>query len=136
MSARTKARKRALDILFESDLRGTDPAEVLVARRDQADPPVGAYSAELIAGVQANRARIDELIATYSQGWDLDRMPPVDRNLLRLGIYELLWSEEVPTAVAIDEAVELARTLSTDESPSFVNGVLGRIAKLKEKSTL
>ncbi len=136
MSARTKARKRALDILFESDLRGTDPAEVLIARRDQADPPIGAYSAELIVGVQANRARIDELIATYSQGWDLDRMPPVDRNLLRIGIFELLWSEEVPTAVAIDEAVELARTLSTDESPSFVNGVLGRIAKLKEKSSL
>lgn len=136
MSARTKARKRALDILFESDLRGTDPAQVLIDRRDQADPPIGPYSEELIAGVQANRTRIDDLIATYSQGWDLDRMPPVDRNLLRIGIYELLWSQEVPTAVAIDEAVELARTLSTDESSSFVNGVLGRIAKLKDKSSL
>jgi N utilization substance protein B len=135
MSARTKARKRALDILFEADLRGTDPAQVLIARREQADPPVGAYSEELIAGVQANRARIDELIATYSQGWDLDRMPPVDRNLLRIGIYELMWSQEVPTAVAIDEAVELARTLSTEESSSFVNGVLGRIAKLRDKSS-
>jgi len=136
MSARTKARKRALDVLFEADLRGTNPADVLIARRDEADPPIGAYSEELVAGVQANRARIDELIATYAQGWDLDRMPPVDRNLLRIGIFELLWSQEVPTSVAIDEAVELARTLSTDESSSFVNGVLGRIAKLKDKSNL
>lgn len=135
MSARTKARKRALDVLFEADLRGTDPAEVLIARQEEADPPIGAYSEELVAGVQANRSRIDELIATYAQGWDLDRMPPVDRNLLRIGIFELLWSE-VPTAVAIDEAVELARTLSTEESASFVNGVLGRIAKLKDKSSL
>lgn len=136
MSARTKARKRALDILFESDLRNTDPAQVLIDRRDQADPPVGAYSEVLIAGIQSNRARIDDLIATYSQGWDIDRMPPVDRNLLRIGIYELLWEEEVPTAVAINEAVELARTLSTEESSSFVNGVLGRVAKLKEKTSL
>lgn len=135
MSARTKARKRALDILFEADIRGTDPAQILILRRDQADPPIGSYSEELIAGVQANRARIDELMATYSQGWDLDRMPAVDRNLLRIAIYELMWSQEVPTAVAIDEAVELARTLSTDDSSSFVNGVLGRIAKLKDRSS-
>jgi N utilization substance protein B len=135
MSARTKARKRALDILFEADIRGTDPAQILILRRDQADPPIGAYSEEWVAGVQANRARIDELMATYSQGWDLDRMPAVDRNLLRIAIYELMWSQEVPTAVAIDEAVELARTLSTDDSSSFVNGVLGRIAKLKDRSS-
>ncbi|HUW78143.1 MAG TPA: transcription antitermination factor NusB [Candidatus Nanopelagicaceae bacterium] len=134
MSARTKARKRALDVLFEADIRGSDPLQVLIDRRDQADPPINVYSEELVTGVQANRGRIDELIATYSQGWDLDRMPPVDRNLLRIGIYEMMWSEDVPVAVAIDEAVELARTLSTEESSSFVNGVLGRIAKLKEKS--
>ncbi len=135
MSARTKARKRALDVLYEADMRGTDPALTLIARRDQADPPISAYSAELVTGIQENRTRIDELIATYSQGWDIDRMPPVDRNLIRIGIYELLWSQEVPTAVAINEAVELARTLSTEESASFINGVLGRIAVLKETRT-
>jgi len=135
VSARTKARKRALDVLYEADVRGADPALILIARRDQADPPIGAYSAELVAGVQENRTRIDELIATYSQGWDIDRMPPVDRNLIRIGIYELLWSQEVPAAVAINEAVELARTLSAEESASFINGVLGRIAVLKETLT-
>lgn len=131
MSARSKARKRALDVLFESEQRGVGALELL-ARRD-ADPEVvvNPYTAELVEGVVAHRARIDELIGTYAVGWSLDRMPAVDRTVLRLGVYEVLWSNDVPDAVAVDEAVELARSLSTDDSPSFVNGLLGRIVELK-----
>ncbi|HEV7756492.1 MAG TPA: transcription antitermination factor NusB [Mycobacteriales bacterium] len=130
-SARGKARKRALDVLYEADLRGTDPLGTVADRLAQADPPVPAYTVELVEGVTGRRARIDELIATYSEGWTIDRMPPVDRNLLRVAIYELLWCDSVPDAVAISEAVELAKDLSTDESPRFVNGLLGRLQLLK-----
>ncbi|HEY0486282.1 MAG TPA: transcription antitermination factor NusB [Mycobacteriales bacterium] len=129
--ARGKARKRALDVLYESDLRGVDPVATVADRMAQADPPVPGYTVELVEGVTARRARIDELIATYSEGWTLERMPPVDRNLLRVAIYELLWNDDVPDAVAISEAVELAKDLSTDESPRFVNGLLGRLQLLK-----
>ena len=131
MSARGKARKRALDVLFESEQRGVPASAVLAARRDLADPPVGDYTVELVEGVTAHRERIDELISTYAEGWTLERMPAVDRNVLRLGAFELLWSEDVPDAVAISEAVGLARDLSTDESPAFVNGLLGRLLDLK-----
>jgi N utilization substance protein B len=130
-SARGKARKRALDVLYEADLRGADPIGTMAARLAQADPPVPDYTVELVEGVTGRRARIDELIATYAEGWTLDRMPPVDRNLLRVAIYELLWCDSVPDAVAISEAVELAKDLSTDESPKFVNGLLGRLQLLK-----
>jgi N utilization substance protein B len=130
-TARGKARKRALDVLYEADLRGVDPVTTVADRLAQADPPVPAYTVELVEGVSARRVRIDELIATYSEGWTLDRMPPVDRNLLRVAIYELLWCDSVPDAVAINEAVELAKDLSTDESPRFVNGLLGRLQLLK-----
>jgi N utilization substance protein B len=129
--ARGKARKRALDVLYEADLRGVDPITTVADRLAQADPPVPQYTVELIEGVTGRRARIDELIATYSEGWTLDRMPPVDRNVLRIAIYELLWCDSVPDAVAISEAVELAKDLSTDESPRFVNGLLGRLQLLK-----
>jgi transcription antitermination protein NusB len=129
--ARGKARKRALDVLYEADLRGIDPVTTVADRLAQADPPVPEYTVELVEGVTARRARIDELIATYSEGWTLERMPPVDRNLLRVAIYELLWNDDVPDAVAISEAVELAKDLSTDESPRFVNGLLGRLQLLK-----
>jgi N utilization substance protein B len=129
--ARGKARKRALDVLYEADLRGVDPITTVADRLAQADPPVPQYTVELIEGVTGRRARIDELISTYSEGWTLDRMPPVDRNLLRIAIYELLWCDSVPDAVAISEAVELAKDLSTDESPRFVNGLLGRLQLLK-----
>jgi N utilization substance protein B len=131
VAARSKARKRALDILFEADLRGTDPVATLAERVAAANPAVGDYTVELVEGVAAHRARIDEMLATYAEGWVLERMPAVDRAILRLGVYELVWRDDVPDAVAIDEAVELAKSLSTDESPRFVNGVLGRIVLVK-----
>ena len=131
MSARSKARKRALDILFESEARRESPFDVLESRTIQADPPVTSYAAELVRGVQAHRDRIDELLSEHSRGWALDRMPAVDRNVLRIGVYELLWADDVPDGVAISEAVLLARDLSTDASPTFVNGLLARIAGLK-----
>ncbi len=137
MSARHRARKRALDILFESDLRQMPIADVLaeaVARRDESgDPALNPYTVDLVRGVGDHRERIDEILSTYSLGWTVDRMPAVDRNALRIGVYELLWGD-VPDAVAIDEAVELARELSTDESPAFVNGLLARVRD--ERGTL
>ena len=94
-------------------------------------PPVPEYAAELVRGVQAHRERIDELLSSHAVGWTLDRMPAVDRNILRIGTYELLWADDVPDGVAISEAVQLARELSTDASPSFVNGLLARLLELK-----
>jgi len=129
VSARSKARKRALDVLYEADVRGSDPLATLADRVAMADPPVNDYTVELVEGVAASRARIDEILSEYAEGWSLDRMPDVDRAVLRLGVYELLWRTDVPDAVAIDEAVELAKSLSTDESPRFVNGVLGRVLR-------
>jgi len=131
MSARSKARKRALDVLFESEQRGVDPLVTLAARRADPAVTVGEFTAELVEGVVAHQARIDELLTTYSHGWTLDRMPAVDRAVLRLGTFELLWRDDVPDPVVLDEAVELARSLSTDESPAFVNGLLGRLQELK-----
>ncbi|MCW0212882.1 MAG: transcription antitermination factor NusB [Pseudonocardia sp.] len=133
MRARTKARKRALDILFESEARGENPLTVLTQRRETDDaPPVSDYSALLVRGVVENRERIDQLLAEHAEGWTVARMPAVDRTLLRLGVFELLWVDEIDDPVAITEAVELARTLSTDDSPRFLNGVLGRIADIAE----
>jgi N utilization substance protein B len=131
VSARGKARKRAVDILFEAELRERGVLETLAERITVNDPPVGDYTRTLVEGVQAHRSRIDELLATYSVNWPLDRMPAVDRNVLRVGVYELLFADDVPDAVAVSEAVELARDLSTDDSPAFVNGLLGRILDLK-----
>ena len=136
MAARSKARKRALDVLFEAELRGVPVLDVLAARAQDEVPPLPAYAAELVRGVQAHRDRIDELLAEHARGWVLDRMPAVDRNVLRIGAYELLWGAEVPDAVAISEAVQLARDLSTDESPAFVNGLLARLLELKPTLTL
>jgi N utilization substance protein B len=135
MAARSKARKRAVDVLFEADQRGLDPVTVLADRLAQADPPLNEYTITLVEGVLSRRERIDELISTYAQGWTLERMPAVDRAVLRLGAWEILYSD-VPDAVAVDEAVELSRSLSTDESPSFVNGLLGRLLQLKPSLTL
>ena len=129
MSARSKARKRAVDLLYEADLRGTDPLATLAERIALGEPPVNPYTAELVEGVAAHRERIDELLGSYAEGWTVERMPDVDRVVLRVGVFELLWRPEVPDAVAIDEAVELAKTLSTDESPRFVNGVLARVLR-------
>ena len=129
--ARSKARKRALDILFEAELRGLPVLELLAERITLGSPPVPAYTADLVRGVSVHSARIDELISQYAEGWTLDRMPAVDRNVLRIGVYELLWASDVPDGVAISEAVLLAGDLSTDASAAFVNGLLARIAELK-----
>ncbi len=132
--ARTKARKRALDILFESEAQLQDPLTVLVQRQQTDDaPPVSDYAAMLVRGVVEHRERIDQLLAEHAEGWTVARMPAVDRALLRIGVFELLWVEEIDDPVAITEAVELARTLSTDDSPRFLNGVLGRIADIAER---
>ena len=131
MSARTKARKRAIDILFEAEQRKLPPVQLLADRIAHADPPVPEYTVTLVEGVAARRERLDEVLSTYSQGWTLDRMPAVDRALLRVGAYEVLYCDDVPDAVAVNEAVDLARSLSTDDSPAFVNGLLGRIVELK-----
>jgi N utilization substance protein B len=129
VAARSKARKRAVDVLYEADVRGTDPVDILADRVQLSDPPVNDFTVELVEGVQANRRRIDEILADYAEGWTIQRMPGVDRAVLRLGIFELLWRADVPDAVVIDEAVELAKSLSTDESPRFVNGVLARVLR-------
>lgn len=136
MSARSKARKQALDLLYETDIRGTNLLETLV-ERDVPDVgpdarPIREYTRELVTGVSDHRRKIDELITTYAQGWDMDRLPAVDRNILRLGIFEILWCTAVPTSVAIDEALALAKELSSDDSSKYIHGVLGRIASLKD----
>jgi N utilization substance protein B len=129
MAARSKARKRAVDLIYEADLRGDDPVKTLAERVALADPPISDYTVELVEGVSLRQAAIDELLSEYSEGWTLDRMPGVDRAILRVGLFELLWAADVPDAVAIDEAVELAKSLSTDDSPKFVNGILGRVLR-------
>jgi N utilization substance protein B len=134
MAARSKARKRALDILFEAELRGLPTLELLSERQSLGDVPVRPYTAELVRGVVTHSERIDELISWNLVDWTLERMPAVDRNILRIGVYELLWASDVPDGVAISEAVALAQDLSTDNSPSFVNGLLARIKA--EKPTL
>jgi transcription antitermination protein NusB len=134
--ARSKARKRALDVLFEAELRGLPVLDLLAERITMGSPPVSPYAADLVRGVTVHRARIDELMGEYAEGWTLDRMPAVDRNVLRIGLYELLWADDVPDGVAISEAVLLARDLSTDASPAFINGLLARIADLKPSLTL
>ena len=136
MSARSKARKAALDLLYEADIRGTSAVETLnlrdIVEEGPDARPIREYTRELVNGVGDNFRKIDELITTYAQGWDMDRLPAVDRNILRLGIYEILWSQTTPDGVAIDEALTLAKELSTDESAGFIHGVLGRISSIKE----
>jgi N utilization substance protein B len=136
VAARSKARKRALDVLYEAEFREVPVLDLLAERITLGDPPVSEYAADLVRGVTVNRERIDELISAHAEGWTLDRMPAVDRNVLRIGVYELLWADDVPDGVVISEAVELASDLSTDASGKFVNGLLARLADLKEKGTL
>ena len=131
MAARTKARKRALDVLYASDLRAENPVDALERAIADGEGPSNDYTTTLVRGVVEHQARIDELLATYAQGWTLERMPAVDRNVLRLGVFEVLYAEDVPDAVALTEAMSLVRDLSTDESPQFVNGVLGNIVRNK-----
>jgi N utilization substance protein B len=134
MAARSKARKRALDVLFECEVRGLPLGATLDERVLAAEPPVNDYTVELIRGVAEHQQRIDELLTTYAEGWSLERMPTVDRNALRIGVLEILYVDGVPDAVAISEAMNLVRDLSTDDSPAFVNGVLGTI--LRDKAAL
>ena len=129
MAARSKARKRAVDVLYEADLRSSDPLAVLRDRIAEGQPPVAEHTVRLVEGFDENARRIDELIDTHASGWSIDRLPDVDRAILRMAVYELLWADDVPDAVVIDEAVELAKTLSTDDSPAYVNGVLGGIVR-------
>jgi len=134
MSARTKARKRALDILYVADLRGIPIPQALAAEAERAanEPAREAswlYAREIVDGVNDHRAEIDELIETYAHGWTLARMPIVDRAIVRIGVWELLYNPEVPTGVAISEAVEAATVLSTEDSSGFINGLLAKIAQ-------
>ena len=133
MAARTKARKRALDILFESEQRGVN-AETLLAERlatPATEAPLNEYTVELVQGVVGKWTAINELLATYSQGWSIERMPAVDRAILRIGAFEVVYNDDIPDPVAISEAVSLATSLSTDDSPGFVNGLLARLAEIK-----
>ena len=130
MAARSKGRKRALDILFASELRSEDPVVALERAIDAGEGPTNDYTSTLVRGVVEHRDRIDEVLSTYSKGWTLGRMPAVDRNVLRIGVYELLWGDEdVPETVAVSEALHLVQDLSTDDSPAFVNGLLGSIQR-------
>ena len=132
MPARRKARKRALDVLYEADLRDLPPSQVMdsyLQRIARPHPDHLDYTKGLVEGIAENLDRIDELIASYAEGWTIDRMPVVDRNLARIAVYELLYVPEIDDPVAITEAVELAKQMSTDDSPRFLNGLLGRIAE-------
>jgi transcription antitermination protein NusB len=131
VAARSKARKRALDLLYASELRGESATEALARAIDEGEGPANEYTSDLVRGVADHQPRIDQVLAEYSQGWALDRMPAVDRNVLRLGIYELLYADDVPDAVAVSEAMALVHDLSTDDSPQFVNGVLGAVLRNK-----
>ena len=129
---RHQARKRAVDLLFEAEARGLSPAEVVDLRTAlaAANPdvaPLYPYTAGAARGVSEHNAHIDDLISSHLQGWTLDRLPAVDRAILRVAVWELLYADDVPEPVAVDEAVQLAKELSTDESPGFVNGVLGQV---------
>lgn len=129
--ARSKARIRAVEILFEAEQRNESVRDALVRRRENSSSPINPYTVDILEGVHDRRENIDEFLETYSQGWELDRMPAVDRNVLRVGAWELLYNSEIPDGVAVAEAVAVARQLSTDDSPRFVNGLLGRLQKVK-----
>jgi N utilization substance protein B len=138
VGARTKARKRALDLLYQADVRQSPIADVLSAEAQRAvsEPDRQAswlYAREIVDGVSDHAAEIDEQIETYAQGWTLARMPTVDRAILRIAIWEILFNEEIPHGVAIDEAVEAAKTLSTDDSAGFINGLLGKISQINPR---
>lgn len=130
--SRRKSRRRALDVLYQADLRDVPIRTILadtLVRMGRERPEHMLYAVELVEGVAAHAAEIDELIATYSEGWTLERMPVVDRNLCRIAVYELRYRSEVDAAVAISEAVTLAAELSTDDSPRFVNGLLDQVSR-------
>jgi N utilization substance protein B len=132
MAARSKARKRALDYLYAAEMRGESPVLRLESAVADGEGHTNPYTDELVRGVVSRMERLDALLSSYSRDWSLSRMPAVDRNILRLGLWELLYADDVPDAVAVDEAVDLARELSTDDSPTFVNGILGALKRDKD----
>jgi len=134
MGARSKARKRALDVLYAAEMRRESATDALDRAIADGEGPTNDYTATLVRGVVEHQLRIDEVLSSYSEGWTLERMPAIDRNVLRLGVYELMYADDVPDTVAVSEAMALVRDLSTDESPPFVNGVLGNIQR--DKPTL
>lgn len=134
MSARSKARRRALDVLYASDLRSESAADALDRAIAEGQTPNNPYTETIVRGVTEHRERLDALLGQYSTSWTVDRMPAVDRNVLRIGLWELLYADDVPDAVAISEAVALVRDLSTDDSPQFVQGLLS--ALVRDKATL
>lgn len=136
MSARSKARKAALDFLYEGDIRGKSAASLLEIRKTELDYLIRDYTELLVNGVESKRSRIDEIISMRAKDWDLDRMPVVDRNILRVGVFELLWGEQISEEVAISESVELAKTLSTEDSATYINGVLAAIREIKKDLSL
>ena len=135
MSARRKARKRALDFLYEADIRSTSALKLL-SSREPSELSEAAYIEELLSGVENNRTKIDELITTYAQGWDMDRMPAIDRNILRIALFEILFKDDLDDQIAASEAVDIASEISTDDSAKYINGVLGRIIILKPSFAL
>jgi N utilization substance protein B len=136
VSTRSKARKAALDLLYEGDIRNRSAVELLNTRKNELEYLIREYTEFLVAGVVEKRERLDEIISMRAKDWDLDRMPVVDRNILRLGTFELLWANELPEGVAISEAVELAKTLSTEDSATYINGVLAAISEIKASLSL
>ena len=136
MSTRSKARKAALDLLYEGDIRNRSAAELLNTRKNELEYLIREYTEFLVAGVVEKRERLDEIISMRAKDWDLDRMPFVDRNIRRLGTFELLWGNDLPEGVAISEAVELAKTLSTEDSATYINGVLAAISEIKASLSL
>ena len=136
MSTRSKARKAALDLLYEGDIRNRSAVDLLNTRKNELEFLIREYTEFLVSGIVAKRERLDEIILMRAKDWDLDRMPVVDRNILRLGTFELLWGEDLPEGVAIAEAVELAKTLSTDDSAAYINGVLAAISEIKSSLSL
>jgi len=140
VSARNKARKHTLDILYEADIRKIDALAIIETRLNIGEavelPPVRDYTKILVGGVLEHKRKIDELIATYIKGWDIDRLAAIDRNILRISIYEILWASEIPDAVAIDEALILAKNLSTQESAGYIHGVLAKITSIKSDLSL
>lgn len=135
MSARRKARKRALDFLYEADIRSTSALQLL-SSREPSELSEAAYIEELLSGVENNKTKIDELITTYAQGWDMDRMPAIDRNILRIALFEILFKDDLDDQIAASEAVDIASEISTDDSAKYINGVLGRIIILKPSFAL
>jgi transcription antitermination protein NusB len=130
MSARHKARKRALDLLYEAEIKGLPLSEIWQQRVDSAELPTNEYTEKIILGLVLNQSEVDAKISEVSTGWRLERMSPVDRSILRIGVFEILFQTEIDAAVAINESILLAQEISSDEAPAFINGVLGAIARL------